>query len=343
MTQPDFDQGALERWLEAHAPEISGIASIGKFPGGQSNPTYRLSSPAGNYVLRRKPFGPLLPSAHAVDREFQLISALYPTGFPVARPIALCSDPAVIGAEFYLMEMVVGRTLWNGALPDQTPPERSGIYEAIVDTLARLHGIDVQAVGLGDFGKPGNFFARQVDRWTKQYRKSQTDDIPAVERLIEWLPTRIPPQARNCIVHGDYRIDNLIFAGGSPQVLAVLDWELATIGDPLADLSYFALNWLLPADGGAGLRGLDLTGTGIPALEEIVDRYQSATGMSGMLDLDWYFAFGLFRIVGIFQGIKQRMLDGNASSATASKYAALVEPFARMAWDFAEHAQAKSK
>lgn len=343
MTAPDFDPNALDRWLHDHVPEVVDVAHIEKFQGGQSNPTYRLSSSSGNYVLRRKPFGPLLPSAHAIDREFQLLSALHPTGFPVARPIALCTDPAVIGAEFYLMEMVIGRSFWNGTLPDLAPPDRAGVYSAMVDTLARLHGIDVHAVGLDGFGKLGNFFARQVDRWTKQYRKSQTDDIPAVERLIKWLPTRIPPQMRDCIVHGDYRIDNLIFAEGSPEVLAVLDWELATIGDPLADLSYFALNWSLPADGGSGLNGVDRTETGIPSVEEMVDRYQSATGLSGTLDLDWYFAFALFRIVGIFQGIKQRMLDGNASSSTASKYAALVEPFARMAWDYAERAEAKRR
>ncbi|WP_454886701.1 phosphotransferase family protein [Sphingomonas oryzagri] len=324
------DEGKLAGWLmEATSAELR---SVEKFPGGQSNPTYRVTTADGNLVLRRKPFGPLLPSAHAVDREYRLISALHPTGFPVPRPIALCEDESVIGATFYLMEMVQGRTLWDGTLPDVSKPDRSTYYEAMVDTLAALHAIDHEVVGLGDFGRPGNYFERQVQRWTRQYRASQTDDIPEVESLIEWLPRTLPEQTRTAIIHGDYRIDNLIYAPDAPTVAAVLDWELTTIGDPLADFTYLAMNWAMPRDGRSGLTGVDLDAEGLPPLDAMVARYCAASGRDGVPDLHWYFAYNLFRLIGIVQGIKKRMIDGNASSTQAAATVAKLMPLAQAAW-----------
>jgi aminoglycoside phosphotransferase (APT) family kinase protein len=334
----DLDEGKLAGWLKEATP--AELCSVEKFPGGQSNPTYRIGTSAGNFVLRRKPFGKLLPSAHAVDREYRLISALHPTGFPVPRPIALCEDEGVIGAVFYLMEMVEGRTLWDGTLPDIPKPDRRAYYEAMVDTLAALHAIDHEAVGLGDFGPPGNYFERQVQRWTKQYRASQTDDIPEVERLIEWLPRTLPAQTRTSIIHGDYRIDNLIYAAHAPKVAAVLDWELTTIGDPLADFTYLAMNWAMPRDGRSGLSSVDLDAEGLPPLDDMIARYCAASGRDGVPDLHWYFAYNLFRLVGIVQGIKKRMIDGNASSAQAAATVAKLVPLAQGAWAEARKAGA---
>lgn len=328
----DIDMAALSRWLEANMPGFSGPATLSKFPGGQSNPTYRLDGANGRWVLRRKPFGPLLPSAHAVDREYRLIAALHPTGFPVAKPYALCTDEGVIGAAFYVMEMVEGRSFWNGQLPGQPPAGRRAIYLSMIDTLAALHGIDHEAVGLSGFGRPGNYFARQVERWTKQYRAAQTHDIAEAERLIDWLPRTVPEQTRVSIIHGDYRIDNLIYAADAPNVAAVLDWELATIGDPLADFTYLAMNWAMPADGRSGLAGAVLGKSGIPTMEEAVARYCAATGRDGLPDLHWYFAYNLFRLTGIVQGIRKRIIDGTASSAQAAEMARRVEPLAQAAW-----------
>jgi aminoglycoside phosphotransferase (APT) family kinase protein len=337
----DLDEAALLRWLEANVAGFAGPMAVAKFPGGQSNPTYRIDAASGAYVLRRKPFGPLLPSAHAVDREYRLISALHPTGFPVPRPLALCEDATVIGSIFYVMEMVEGRTFWNGALPDVAPAERRPLYEAMIDTLAKLHAIDPATLGLGDFGRPGNYFARQVDRWTKQYRAAQTDDIPVVEKLIEWLPRTVPEQGRTSIIHGDYRIDNLIYAPDRPQVAAVLDWELATIGDPLADFAYLAMNWAMPADGGPGLAGLDLAALDLPTMEEAIALYCAATRRDGVPDLHWYFAYNLFRLTGIVQGIKKRLIHGNASSAKAEATVARLIPLAEGAWGQARLAGAR--
>lgn len=336
----DLDETRLAAWGAANVPGFAGPVTVTKFPGGQSNPTYRVESADNHYVLRRKPFGTILPSAHAVEREYRLIAALHPAGFPVARPYALCEDRQVIGAPFYLMEMVEGRTLWDGSLPGMTPPERTATYHAIVDTLAALHRIDPEAVGLGDYGKPGNYFARQVERWTRQYRASQTDDLPEVERLIEFLPRTVPPQTRTSIVHGDYRIDNMIFAGDGPQVLAVLDWELSTLGDPLADFSYFLMNWVTEPEDRSGVKGLAGPETGIPTIEEMVARYCAATGCDGVPDLDWYFAYNLFRLTGIVQGIKKRMIDGNASSAQAAATVERLPGLASAAWHFAQRAGA---
>ena len=338
MTEQAVDEAALWPWLEASVDGFRGPFTLDKFAWGQSNPTYRIAAASGDYVLRRKPFGPLLPSAHAVDREYRLISALHPVGFPVARPYALCTDPDVIGAVFYVMELVPGRAYTNGALPEFDPGQRRSMYEQLVDTLADLHNIDPEAAGLDDFGKPGNYFERQVARWTRQYRDSQTDDLPEMERLIDYLPRSLPEQSRVSVVHGDYRIDNVLFDEG--KLTAVLDWELATLGDPVADFSYLAMQWVMPADGTAGLAGLDLAALGIPSLEEVVRRYSERSGVPVAGQLDWYFAYNLFRLAGIVQGIKKRVIDGTASSAKAAEMAARVPMLASAAWSFAVKAGA---
>lgn len=339
--QADLDMVRLQPWLERHVAGFAGEAALAKFAGGQSNPTYRLEAGSGRYVLRRKPFGPILPSAHAVEREYRLISALHPTGFPVPRPYALCEDAAVIGAPFYIMALVEGRTFWNGRLPEVGREERRPIYEAMIATLARLHSFDPAALDLGDYGAPGNYFERQVGRWTKQYRAAQTERIEEAERLIEFLPRSVPAQDRVTIIHGDYRIDNLIYAPDRPQVAAVLDWELSTLGDPLADFTYLAMQWEMPAEAGsAGLRGADFAEMAIPTLEEAARLYCEATGRAGVPRLDWYFAYNLFRLLGIVQGIKKRFLDGNASSARAAEMAARVPMLAEAAWHFARRAGA---
>ena len=262
-----LDEAVLARWLEVNVEGFAGPLTINQFKGGQSNPTYQLVTPAKRYVLRKKPSGKLLPSAHAVDREYRVIAALHPTGFPVARPYALCTDDSVIGAMFYVMDMVEGRVLWDGTLPELSPAERRAVYEAKISTLARLHMTDYAAIGLGDYGKAGNYFARQIDRWSKQYKLSETETIPEMDRLIEWLPQTIPAGERTSIVHGDYRLDNLILHEREPHVVAVLDWELSTLGDPLGDFTYYLMNWMMPHDGRSGLAGLDLEPLGIPTLD----------------------------------------------------------------------------
>jgi aminoglycoside phosphotransferase (APT) family kinase protein len=339
VSEQRIDEAALGAWLEANVEGFSGPFTLTKFPSGQSNPTYKIGAASGDYVLRRKPFGQLLPSAHAIDREYRLLAALHPLGFPAPRPLALCDDAQVIGAIFYVMELARGRPYANGALPDFDPPTRRHMYEQLVDTLAELHNIDPAAADLGDFGKPGNYFERQVARWTRQYRDSETDYIAQMERLIAFLPETIPPQSRVSIVHGDYRIDNVVFDGGG-ALTAVLDWELATLGDPLADFSYLAMQWMMPADGGAGLAGLDLAALNIPALEETVERYSARSGVPVAAKLDWYFAYNLFRLAGIVQGIKKRVLDGTASHAQAAEMAKRVPMLAEAAWDFAKRAGA---
>lgn len=336
----DLDGAALGNWMCERLGSAVELRSAEKFAGGQSNPTYRLDTSEGAMVLRRKPFGKLLPSAHAVEREHRLIDALHPTPVPVAKPIALCEDAEIIGAPFYLMEMVTGRTFWQGALPDCSKEERGAIYSEMIDALARLHAVDPEAVGLGDFGAPGNYFARQVGRWTKQYRAAQTDDIPEVERLIEWLPATLPHQDRVSIIHGDYRIDNMIYAHDSAKILAIIDWELSTLGDPLADFAYLAMNWAMPhGERGAQLGGLDLGALGIPTLEQATEQYCSLTGRTSVPDLNWFFAYNLFRLVGIIQGIKKRALDGNASNANAEAAAARIVPLAQQACAFADRAK----
>ena len=330
---------ALGEWLESRVDDFRGPFTLTKFQSGQSNPTYRIDAASGRYVLRRKPFGALLPSAHAVDREYRLLAALAPLGFPVPRPLALCADPEVIGAIFYVMEEARGHAHANGALPGLAPDQRTDVYVGLVEALADLHRIDPDAAGLTDFGKPGNYFERQVARWTRQYRASQTDLLADMERLIEFLPATLPPQTRTSIVHGDYRIDNAMFDDG--RLTAVLDWELATLGDPVADFSYLAMQWVLPADGGAALGGLDLEPLGIPSLESISERYQERSGVRLIAKLDWYFAYNLFRLAGIVQGIKKRVIEGNASHPHAAEMAKKVPMLAEAAWRFARRASAQ--
>ena len=339
MSDPGIDEAALGHWLEANVQGFIGPFQLSKFPSGQSNPTYKISAGSGEYVMRRKPFGPLLPSAHAVDREYRLLSALHPLDFPVPRPLALCDDPDVIGSIFYIMELARGRPYADGALPEFDPPTRRQIYGQLIDTLADLHSIDPKAAELGDFGRPGNYFERQVMRWTRQYRDSQTDYIPEVERLIAFLPETLPEQSRTSIVHGDYRIDNVVFDGDG-TLTAVLDWELATLGDPLADFSYLAMQWVMPADGGAGLAGLDLHALGIPTIDEVAQRYSERSGVPVADRLDWYFAYNLFRLTGIVQGIKKRVIDGTASHSEAAEMAKRVPTLASAAWSFAVKAGA---
>ena len=334
---PERDQLDLERltqWFQANVEGFAGPISYSKFKGGQSNPTYRIDTPGRSYVLRRQPFGKLLPSAHAVDREYTAMHALGPTGFPVPKTYGLCEDPEVLGSKFFVMGLADGRSLWNGALPGMAKDDRREIYNSMIDTMADLHTRNPLEIGLGEYGKPTDYCARQIARWTKQYKLSETEHMPQMERLIEWLPETIPPQHESSVVHGDYRLDNLIFEKDANRVLAVLDWELSTLGDPIADFSYLMLNWHNPADGRAGLLGLDLAELGIPTQDEAVARYVARTGYP-VPPMDWYFAYNLFRLAGIMQGIKKRVIDGTASSAHAKQMSERVGPLVERAYEFA--------
>lgn len=334
-----LNEARLGEWLAGNVMGYEGPLAIRQFRGGQSNPTYELTTPGRVYVLRRKPPGTLLASAHAVDREFTVISALHAQGYPVARPWALCTDESVIGSMFYVMDKVEGRVLWDLKLPGMTPEQRRAIYDAQVDTLAALHAFDPAAIGLGDYGRPGNYFERQVGRWTKQYRASEIEPIAAMDRLIEFLPATLPPEGPTRIVHGDYRLDNLILAPEAPEVRAVLDWELSTLGDPMADFSYLLIAWVIPATARNGLAGADIEALGIPSVEQTVERYAGLTG-ARPANLDWLFAYNLFRLAAICQGIAGRVRDGTAASAHAKSMAAQVPMLAEGALSFARKAGA---
>lgn len=331
-----FDEAALAAWMQANVEGFEGPLEVRQFKGGQSNPTYQLVTPAKKYVMRRKPPGKLLPSAHAVDREFKVISALHPTGFPVAKPYGLCVDEGVIGTMFYVMDMVEGRILWDQSLPQYEPAERRAIYMAKLKTLADLHNTDYQAVGLGDYGKPGNYMGRQVDRWTKQYRASETVKLEDMERLIEWLPQSVPNQDRTSVVHGDYRLDNMVLHPTESRVTAVLDWELSTLGDPLADFTYLLMNWV----NGSIATIPDLKAHGIPTAEEYVAEYCRLTGRDGLPEVNWFFAYNSFRLAGILQGIVGRVRDGTANSPQAAAMAERVPGLAKAGWEFARKAGA---
>jgi aminoglycoside phosphotransferase (APT) family kinase protein len=331
-----FDQASLERWMTANVEGYAGPLEVRQFKGGQSNPTYQLVTPTKKYVLRRKPPGKLLPSAHAVDREYKVISALGPTGFPVAKTYGLCTDDSVIGTWFYIMDMVEGRILWDQTLPASEPAERNAIFRDKIATLARLHNTDYVKIGLEDYGKPGNYMSRQVDRWTKQYKASETEHIPEVERLIEWLPRTVPAQERTSIVHGDYRLDNMIFHATEPRVVAVLDWELGTLGEPLADFTYLLMNWV----NGTISQLPDMKAHGIPTMDEAVDLYCELTGRKGLPDLNWFFAYNSFRLCGIIQGIVGRVRDGTANHPEAAQQAERVGLLAKASWAFAQKAGA---
>ena len=336
-----LDDVALDAWLKANVEGYAGPLTINQFKGGQSNPTYQLVTPSRKYVLRKKPGGKLLPSAHAVDREFRVMSALYPTGFPVAKQYALCTDDSVLGAMFYVMEMVEGRVLWNGALPEMNKADRRKTYEHKIATLAKLHNTDYQKIGLGDYGKPGNYFGRQIDRWSKQYKLSETETIDEMNRLIEWLPQTIPAGERTSIVHGDYRLDNMVLHESEPRVIAVLDWALSTLGDPLGDFTYYLMNWVMPSDGRAGLGGVDVAALGIPTLEETVKLYCGQTGRDGIPELDWYFSYNAFRLACILQGIAGRVRDGTAASAHAAQMIQRIRPLAAASFHYAQKAGLK--
>lgn len=332
-----FDESRLAQWMAANVEGYEGPLEVRQFKGGQSNPTYQLITHSRKYVLRRKPPGVLLPSAHAVDREFKVLAGLYPTGFPVARPYGLCEDDGVLGTMFYVMDMVEGRVLWDQSLPAYTPTERKPIYMAQVKTLADLHNTDYAAAGLADYGKPGNYFARQISRWSKQYKASETEVHPEMDRLIEWLPKTMPSDDQTTIVHGDYRLDNMIMHTTEPRVIAVLDWELSTLGNPLADFTYFLMNWV---NGGGLAEIADKPAHGAPTLDEVVAYYCQLTGRANLPDLNWYFSYNAFRLAGILQGILGRVRDGTANSPNAVATAERVPQLAKDAWDFAVKAGA---
>ena len=331
-----FDEAALAAWMEANVEGYSGPLEVRQFKGGQSNPTYQLVTPNKKYVLRRKPPGKLLPSAHAVDREYKVITALHTTGFPVAKSWGLCTDDSVIGTMFYVMDMVEGRILWDQSLPQYEPAERHAIYMAKLKTLADLHNTDHEAIGLGDYGRPGNYMGRQVDRWTKQYKASETEHIEEMERLIKWLPESLPEQERTSVVHGDYRLDNMVLHATEPRVVAVLDWELSTLGEPLADFTYLLMNWV-----NGGISAIpDLKAHGIPTLDEYVAEYCRLTNREALHDLNWFFSYNMFRLAGICQGIVGRARDGTANSPQAAAMALRVPLLAKASWAYAQKAGA---
>jgi aminoglycoside phosphotransferase (APT) family kinase protein len=346
--QHAFDSAALQRWLQAHVPGFAGPMAVEMFKGGQSNPTYKLITPERAYVMRAKP-GPvakLLPSAHAVEREFRVMGALHGSGVPVARMLGLCEDESVMGRAFYIMECVDGRVMWDPTLPDTPREQRGAIYNEMNRVMAALHTVDPLAIGLDGYGKPGNYFERQIGRWSKQYQASVTQPIAEMDRLMAWLPQNIPAMARDpgmvSVVHGDYRLDNLMFHPTEPRVLAVLDWELSTLGHPLADFSYHCMAWHIAPGLFRGMGGLDVQALGIPSEADYIALYCERTGFATpeQLRADWnfYLAYNMFRLAAILQGIAKRVEAGTASSAQAVKSAAGARPMAELAWRFAQSA-----
>ena len=338
-----FDLLALERYLTAHIAGFQGPITISRFKGGQSNPTYLLSTPAGQYVMRTKPapVTQLLPSAHAIEREFRVQSALAGSAVPVTRMHCLCEDEAVIGRAFYVMDFVEGRIFWEQSLPGMQPAERGAIYDELNRVIAELHKVDYATLGLADYGKAGNYFIRQIDRWTRQYRASEIDTIEAMDRLIAWLPEHIPletaPQVS--LVHGDYRIDNVIFHPTEPRILAVIDWELSTLGHPLADFAYHLMSWHTSPGLARGLLGLDLTALGIPEEPAYIAAYEHHIGHAVAGNWNFYLAYNLFRLAAILQGIAKRVQDGTASNAQAAEIGRHARPLAEMGWCFARKAE----
>ena len=334
-----FDVAALESYLSAQVDGFAGPMTVEQFKGGQSNPTFKLITPRKTYVLRSKP-GPaarLLASAHAVDREFRVMSGLSGSEVPVATMYCLCEDESVIGRAFYVMAFVDGRVLWDPQLPGMTPEQRAAIFDEMNRVKAALHKVDFAAAGLSDYGKHDGYLARQIARWGKQYRASETESIPAMDALIEWLPAHIPAGEETSIVHGDYRLDNVIFHATEPRILAVLDWELSTLGHPLADFAYHCMTWYLPPGAGRGLGGIYLTGTGIPTVQEYIARYCGRTGrQDGIPNFKFYMAYNMFRMAGILQGIMKRVVDGTAASAQAVAMGKSTRPIAEQGWAVAK-------
>ena len=350
--QHAFDTATLQRYLEGKLAGFAGPLSVEQFKGGQSNPTYKLITPTRSYVMRSKP-GPaakLLPSAHAIDREFTVMKALQGSGVPVPQMHLLCEDESVIGRAFFVMEFMQGRVLWEQSLPDADKPTRGAVYDEMNRVIAALHQVNVSAAGLAGYGKPGNYFDRQIGRWSKQYLASVTEPIEAMDRLMEWLPAHMPASARDesqvAVVHGDFRLDNLVFHATEPRVIAVLDWELSTLGHPLADFSYHCMSWHIAPGSFRGIGGLDLAALGIPDEKTYVRRYCERTGRiekggdpdAVMADWNFYMAYNLFRLAGILQGITKRVADGTASSALAKQAGAGARPLAEMGWQIAQRA-----
>ena len=328
----------LDGYLQSRLPNFEGISSIKQFKGGQSNPTFLIKSVNKNFVLRRKPPGNLLKSAHAVDREYKIIKALKKVNFPVPETHILCTDESVIGTIFYVMEFLQGRIFWDADMPDCTIKERSEIYDDLNKNLAVLHNLDYESLGLSDFGVPGNYFARQISRWSKQYRYSETKKIKEMDKLIEWLPQNIPDNDESSIVHGDYRLDNVIVHPTEPKIIGILDWELSTIGHPLGDFTYNLLSWQMPdiGIGSGGLFGQNIKELGIPSEEEYINSYCERTGLScGIEDREFYSAYNFFRLAAILQGIAGRIRDGTASNAKAKSLIKAIEPLAEIGWGYA--------
>ena len=334
-----FDPEILRVWLARKRGGDPGALTIAQFKGGQSNPTYKIETERGNFVLRRKPPGILLASAHAIDREYRVLEALAREGFPVARPLGYETDQTLIGSEFYVMDCVEGRVIWQPWIPDSTPVERAAIFDAMNATLATLHSFDPQTLGLGDFGRAEGYVARQIKRWSANYKASETHAIPDMDWLMGWLPDHVPPATRAALVHGDYRLDNLIIAPDAPRVAAVLDWELATLGDPLADAVYHIMTWVMPpSEQGAGtgtLIGQDLKALGIPSLETYAHIYAKRAGLAEIPYFDQYMAYNLFRMAAILQGVAARARDGNAASEHGALMGTMVAPLAATAMQFA--------
>ncbi len=329
-----LDPGVLEPYLEARVEGFRGPVTIEKFAGGQSNPTFKLTTPSATYVLRRQPPGELLKSAHAVDREYRVLRALAGSAVPVAKALHLCEDRDVIGSMFYIMEYCDGRIFWNAALPELAREERIAVYAEMIRILAELHQVDYEAVGLGEFGKPGNYFERQYERWTRQYRASELKRIDHMEALIDWLGKELPADdGRVALVHGDYRLDNMIFSHDAPRAIAILDWELSTLGHPFADVGYLCMQLRMPEGIGnmSGLRGKDLDALGIPDEASYVDTYCQLTGVDRIDNFSFYVAFSFFRLAAIVQGVAKRAVDGNASNENAAALGEFVEPLAGLA------------
>jgi aminoglycoside phosphotransferase (APT) family kinase protein len=336
-----FDVAALEAYLKDRLPDFRGPLRVELFKGGQSNPTYKLITEKRTWAMRAKP-GPvakLLPSAHAIEREFRVLSALGKTDVPVPAVYCLCEDESIIGRMFYVMEFVEGRVLWDQSMPGMSNAERGAMYDEMNRVIAALHSVDHVALGLADFGKPGNYFARQIGRWTKQYQISEIEKIPEMDQLIEWLPKHIPDSDETSIVHGDFRLDNMIFDRAQPRVLAILDWELSTLGHPLADFSYHCMSWYIPQEQFRGIGGLDHAAMGIPTSTQYVEMYCKRTGRNPAQVLehwDFYLAYNMFRLAAIIQGIVKRVADGTAANAQAAERADRVRPLAMRGWSFAE-------
>ena len=338
-----FDVARLEAFGAGRIEGFRGPLEVTQFKGGQSNPTFLLDTPRARYAMRSKPApaAKLLPSAHAIEREYRVITALGGAGLPVPRTYVLCEDEALIGRAFYVMEFVAGRVLWEQSLPGMAPRDRAAVYDEMNRVIAALHSVDYRAIGLEGFGKPGNYFQRQIDRWSRQYRASATDPIPEMDRLMAWLPGAIPPGDETVIVHGDYRLDNLIFHPAEPRILAILDWELSTLGHPLADFSYHCMSWHIPPERFRGIAGLDLAGLGIPSESEYVAAYCRRTGRDRIGHWDFYLAYNMFRLAAILQGIMKRALDGTAASTEALDAGRRARPMAELGWKYALRAGAR--